>query len=82
MKEKLIAVFSECLSLDKDKISYDMTSENTPEWDSLALVTLVAAVERQFDVQLTFSELQRFTSFKEVYKLLSEKKGDADGEQW
>ncbi len=78
MKEKLVNIFAEALDLKELEINDDTSPENTPGWDSLAMVNIVSAIENEFGIDLSFDELQRFVSFGEVYKLLREKGGNYD----
>lgn len=80
MKKQLVRIFSERLNMDEKDIKDDISSENTSSWDSLGMVTIITAIEKEFGVELTFNDLQRFTSFGEIYKLLKEKKGGCNGE--
>lgn len=45
----------------------------TRRWDSLAQVSLIAAVEGEFGVSLPVGDYGRFTSYKAIELLLSEK---------
>lgn len=42
-------------------------------WDSLAQVTMIAAVEAEFGIGIATSEYERFTSFDAIKILLEEK---------
>jgi acyl carrier protein len=70
---KLVEIFRVVLDLnDKcDILAVRRISE--PHWDSLAHVSIVAAIESEFSLQMEFSEMDRMTSFLATRLLLEEK---------
>ena len=75
MNEKLRAVFVEALDLDEgvdvDKLSY----RGIEAWDSVGHMSLVAAIEDEFDVQLDTDQVIDMSSFKVALDMLRELKG-------
>ena len=63
------AVFNLDDTMDVTRVS--QTSEK--RWDSLAHVTLVAAIESEFNLKLDLSEALRLTSYEAATLLLEEK---------
>lgn len=57
--DPLIAVFADGLGVDPASLSDETAPDNTPEWDSLASMTLVSLVEDQFQVQLTTRDIMK-----------------------
>lgn len=57
--DPLIAVFADGLGVDPASLSDETAPDNTPEWDSLASMTLVSLVEDQFHVQLTTRDIMK-----------------------
>jgi acyl carrier protein len=47
------------------------TPEGVPAWDSIANVTLLAAIEEEFDVTIDANDLERLTSFRAVLDYLT-----------
>lgn len=74
-EKKLVEIFRVILELDDG--NYDvlsvtrLTAEN---WDSLAHVSIVAAIESEFGLNLESSEMEQMSSFAET-RLLLEGKG-------
>jgi len=73
MSDKLITLFSEELGVAADTLNEESAPENTPEWDSLAAMNLVAAVEDTFGISLTTKEIMVMRSIGIVRKVLTEK---------
>jgi acyl carrier protein len=64
MADRIIAVFAEGLGLSPNDINEDTSPENTPQWDSLAAMGLVALLEETFDIELTTEEIMSMRSVK------------------
>ena len=57
--DPLIAVFAEGLGVEPSILNDSTSPENTPQWDSLAAMTLVSLIEEQFDVRLSTREIMK-----------------------
>ena len=75
MLESLKEIFRFVLQLPDDANVEEVNQNNTPKWDSMAQVSLVAGIEGEFDVQLQLAEAMQITSFEACVKLLEEKLG-------
>ena len=62
MSDTLAETFAAVLKLDATSLSDESAPENTPSWDSLSAVRLVAAIEETFNVELTTTEILRMRS--------------------
>jgi acyl carrier protein len=62
MSDKLAQTFAIVLKLDAASMNDESSPENTPSWDSLSAVRLVAAIEETFNVELTTTEILRMRS--------------------
>ena len=75
--DRLRDLFCEVLGLPQDRVSDATSPETTSEWDSLAAMNLVAALEETFGVELTTTEIMRMRSVGIVREVLRAK-GVAD----
>ncbi len=75
MLDSLKDIFRFVLQLPEDANVESVSQNNTPKWDSMAQVSLVAGIEGEFDVQLELAEAMQITSFEVCIKLLEEKLG-------
>jgi acyl carrier protein len=50
-----------------------LSRSNFPEWDSLAHIKLILAIEEDFDVKFTIDQVSETTSVEGLAKALSEK---------
>ena len=74
---RVAKVFSEVLGVSPDIINDTTSPDNTPQWDSMAAMNLVVAIEDEFDVRLTTAEIVSMRNVAIVKKVLTSK-GVAD----
>jgi len=67
-------IFCDVLDLKNLKIGYQTNSGNLEEWDSLAHIQLVVAIEKHFNVRFTAKEMQKFNNVGEMCEKIIEKK--------
>jgi len=77
MTARVAKVFSEVLGVSAEQISDETSPDNTPQWDSMAAMTLVVAIEDEFDVTLSTAEIISMRNVEIVRKVLRTK-GVAD----
>ena len=66
-EEKVIAVVSNTLNVKN--IDLQSSQVNTPEWDSLAYLSVLSAVEEEFVIEISQENINSFSS---VQKILNE----------
>ena len=74
---RVAKVFSEVLGLSPDMITDTTSPDNTPQWDSMAAMNLVVALEDEFDVRLSTAEIVSMRNVAVVKRVLAAK-GVAD----
>lgn len=77
MTDRVSKVFADVLGLPADEITDDTSPDNTSQWDSMAAMTLVVAIEDEFDVRLSTAEIVSMRNVAIVKKVLASK-GVAD----
>lgn len=73
MTARVAKVFSEVLGVAADMITDDTSPDNTPQWDSMAAMNLVVAIEDEFDVRLSTAEIVSMRNVAIVKKVLTAK---------
>jgi acyl carrier protein len=73
MTARVAKVFSEVLGVAADTITDDTSPDNTPQWDSMAAMNLVVAIEDEFDVRLTTAEIVSMRTVAIIKKVLTSK---------
>ena len=59
MTDRLIKLFSEVLVVDALHLNDDSSPDTVENWDSLAAMNLITAIEEEYDVHLTTKEIMR-----------------------
>jgi acyl carrier protein len=77
MAERIIAIFSDVLRLPAEKLGDDASPEKISQWDSLAALNLVLALEEEFGVKFSAREITTMRSIATVRQILRGK-GVAD----
>lgn len=73
MKEKLIAAFKEALQIEDREIATTDVFRDYPEWDSLSRLSLIAALDEQFDLQIEDKDFEKLTTVGDVLTALEAK---------
>lgn len=73
MSDKLIDVFAEVLEVEPSTLNDQSSPDNIDQWDSLAAMHLVAAIEDTFNTQLTTKEIMKMASIGLARKALQDK---------
>jgi acyl carrier protein len=74
MNDALVDLFAEVLGVDRAKLSDDSSPENVKQWDSLAAMKLVVAIEERFQVKLSTREIMKMSTIGRARKTLQTKK--------
>ena len=62
MSDVLIQLFAEVLRVDPVVLHEDSSPDNVKQWDSLAAMDLVAAIEEKFRIRLSTKEIMKMSS--------------------
>lgn len=68
--ENVQALFA---SVFDEKVDLDTTTSNLKTWDSLGHANLIIALEKEFNVKLTYAEIVNLISVKKIQDFLREK---------
>ena len=77
MTDRVANVFADVLGISAEGITDETSPENTPQWDSMAAMTLAVAIEDEFDLRLSTAEITSMRNVGIVRKVLKTK-GVAD----
>ncbi len=70
-KNRYDKIISEVFELDENAINEDMTRETTDKWDSLLHLTLVTAIEDEFDFMMDTEDILNFNSYRVGLEIIS-----------
>jgi acyl carrier protein len=74
MTDALVQLFAEVLEVDPTELDDNSSPDNVTEWDSLAAMKLVAAIEEKFNIQLSTREIMKMSTIGRARKTLQSKK--------
>jgi acyl carrier protein len=73
MTDRVRKVFADVLGISPGVITDETSPDNTSQWDSMAAMSLVVAIEDEFDVRLSTAEIVSMRSIAIVKKVLTAK---------
>ena len=77
MKNKIKKIIAENLDVGVDTINEDLGVGDIPEWDSLAHVRIIIALEKEFEIKLDIEETLDIEDVADLVAAFSvEKSGD------
>jgi len=70
---KLTSIFRDTFVNDNLQIGETTTAQDVPEWDSLAHINLIMAVEKGFGISLTTREIRAMKNVGDFINLIQKK---------
>jgi acyl carrier protein len=74
MKERLQEIFRDVFDNDKLIINEKMSAIDIEDWDSLAQINLIVAIEKEFEIKFTLEEVIKLKNIGEMLELIKLKK--------
>jgi acyl carrier protein len=71
------AIFRDVLDDAHLEITPDSSPSNLEGWDSLASINLITAIEQEFAIRITVTELSNANSVGDILRLVDRKLGSA-----
>jgi acyl carrier protein len=68
--DRLRQTFSEALAISPDQVTDTLTFNTIPQWDSVAHMALVAAIETAFDIMLDTDDVIDMSSFAKAKEIV------------
>jgi acyl carrier protein len=68
--EKLRRIFAEALNIKIETVKDDLEYNSIPEWDSVAHMSLVAAIDNGFEIMLDTDDVIDMSSFGKAKEIL------------
>ena len=70
IETKLKKIISVIFLIDQNQINNQSSNENIKEWDSLKHLSLVLAIEEEFNIRFSNDETLQLTSFKNIVEII------------
>ena len=68
--DKYLKIFKTALNISDDKLSENLKYNEIEEWDSIGHMTLIAALEEEYKINLETDDVIEFSSFKKGMSIL------------
>lgn len=72
-KDKANEIISRVLGIDIEQVDETLSPDTSDNWDSLATMHLIVAIEDCFDIRLSTSEVMEITSVGSLYRILEKR---------
>jgi len=70
LEERVKAIMADIFMIDPSEIRSDTSMATLGQWDSLAQIDLIAALEEEFDVTFEVEDFERMTEFSAIMETL------------
>jgi acyl carrier protein len=77
VSDEILEVFREVFDDPSLVVSSETTASDVPNWDSMMHVSLMLAVERQFGIRFSSSEVAGLKNVGELQMLVDQRRGGA-----
>lgn len=71
MEEKLREIFAGSLNLKPNEVTDELTYNTIHQWDSVAHMALIAAIEEGFDIMIDAEDVIEMSSFAKAKEIVS-----------
>lgn len=71
MESKLKSIFAESLGIDESLVTDTLRYAEIPQWDSVAHMALVAAIEEGFDIMIDTEDVIDMSSFEKAKQIVA-----------
>jgi acyl carrier protein len=69
--EKLQSIFADSLGIPADQINDSLTYASITEWDSVAHMALIAAIEEGYDIMIDANDVIDLSSFAKAKEIVA-----------
>ena len=73
IEKRLTEVFRDVLDRESIVLVRETTAADIEEWDSLAHISLLVAIEKEFNISLTLTEVEQLRNVGDMFDLIQRK---------
>jgi len=70
MSKSVESLVSEVFELQNSKLTDEMSPDTVEQWDSMNHLKLVTAIENEYDIRLSMSEIQSMLTIGEIKNIV------------
>ena len=71
IKERLQEIFRDVFDDEELEIREEMSAKDIEDWDSLAQINLIIAIEKEFEVKFNLEEVSKLKNIGEMLELIN-----------
>ncbi|MFH1156946.1 MAG: AMP-binding protein [Pseudomonadota bacterium] len=75
LENRFLGVVSRCFQMNPKDIDFKMQFNDTPQWDSIAHLTLIAGLEKEFGIEFNAAEVMGINALTSMLSTVKEKVG-------
>ncbi len=76
IQDRVTDIFKDVLDNDSIVLSRETTANDIEEWDSLAHINLIVAIEREFKIRFELTELKPLQNVGDLLDMIQQKTSD------
>lgn len=73
LNERLNLILEDILELEGSEEMESLSMISYPNWDSLAQLSILSALEEEFSIKISIKDFEMISSYKSIQNLLKEK---------
>ena len=73
MHARINSLLKSVFDVSDREVAQDLTKDDVLKWDSLTHMDLIASIEKEFGIQLTFDDILAMNSFHKIRLVVTEK---------
>lgn len=77
-KTEFVSKLSEFCGFEEPDLTLDTQLDTVEEYDSMAMLSMIAFVEKNFRVKISSTQLQNLTDFNSIVSVIGEEKFEAN----
>ena len=70
MKDRILNIISQELALPLSEVNADLGYNSTPEWDSVAHMSLISALEEEFSIVFENEQIVEMTNINAIEQII------------
>ena len=71
--QKIKVIVAQKLETDPETLTDSSAAHNTPNWDSMAHMEIIAAIESEFKMQFSFEDMLKISNMGNIVAVVSSK---------
>jgi acyl carrier protein len=73
MEDRIIKLIATILEMDPDSITDELSVSSCPDWDSIATMSIISSLEKEFSIKFGFDDLLMLDNIGSIKKIVMEK---------